>query len=276
MGWKGRHCRDYVELNSSGYEGEYEVRHEIKSTDYGTFGIVEIGYDDQFMVFWRPNRNHTTSYYCKTMEANVECRYSHTGFSNEVVVYPTMEAAIDSIPHWQKNFIHPPKRKRYRPRDVQKTKLYRWEHIMAFEIGPTTTDGIDTLHNIHPHIHLRMFLNSVSQLLGEKSVELKFRSGGSSSYGGQYSGIQLLPCHCNHLVLLHELAHVLHGRWGNKTGGNKHQSHGQEFVGVFMYLLIRFGGVDKSEIIRHANEHKIKFLLPTQHWEWEDVQEKAA
>jgi hypothetical protein len=279
MGWKGRHCRNYVELNPSGWEGEYEVKHEIKSTDYGTFGIVEIGYDDEFMVFWRPNRNHTTSYYCKTMEAQFECLYSHTGFSNEPVIYPTIEEATASIPHWQKNFIHPPKRARHRPRDSQKGKVYRWEHIMAFELGgQERLEGYrrDTsiLERKHAHIPLRMYLNSVLQLLGEKSVELKFRSGGRHSFGGYQ--IQLLPSHCNHLILLHELAHVLHRRWGTKTNKQRHQSHGKEFVGIYAYLLIRFCGIDKTKIIRHARTYKVNLLLPEQYWEWKEAERKAA
>ena len=163
MSWKGRHCRSYVELNPSGYEGEYEVCHDVKSTDYGTFGIVEIGYDDEYMVFWRPNRNNTTSYYCTTMMAKVECRYSHSGYSNEPVIYPTIEDAIASIAHWQKNFLHPPKRRRYRPRDSQKGKVYRWEHMMAFDLGakklsPTGRE-LTALEFKYDHLHLKMFLN---------------------------------------------------------------------------------------------------------------------
>jgi hypothetical protein len=276
MSWKGRHSRDWIKIGSWG--DEYEVLHEVQSNTYGIFGVVQVGYDEEWMVFWRPNRNCTTDWKIKVMCEKIEVSYSHFPREEEIK-YPTEEDAIAAIAHWQDNFEHPEKLKRYRPRDSQKTKLYRWEHIMAREIGPTTPDdGIDVLHHIHPHMHIHTFLNSVCDVLGEKKVELKFRSGGSSSFGGQYTGIQLLPCHCNHLVLLHELSHVLHGRWGNKTDGNKHQSHGREFVGIFMYFLIRFGGVDKSEIIRHANEHKIDFLLPTKFWEWEDseTQEKAA
>ncbi len=277
MSWKGRHSRDWVKIGMWG--DEYEVLHEEKSNTYGIFGVVQVGYDEEWMVFWRPNRNCTTDWKIKVMSEKIEVSYSNYPREEEVK-YPTEEAAIASIDYlWQQDFVHPEKLKRYRPRDSQKTKLYRWEHVMARKIGPTTPDGgIDVLHHIHPHMHIRMFLNSVCDALGEKNVELKFRSGGSCSTGGQYTGIQLLPCHCNHLVLLHELSHVLHGRWGNKTDGNKHQAHGQEFVGIFMYFLIRFGGVDKSEIIRHANEHKIDFLLPTKFWEWEDseTQEKAA
>ena len=272
---KGKHHRNWIRPAVGSYCDEFEVTHEEQSENYGLFGVFDYYDGDEWMVFWRPNRNCTTDWKIKLMEDKIEVSYSNYPRTEEVKYKSEAEAIASISDRWQKEFIPPEKPKRYRPRDVQKTKLYRWEHIMAREVGPTQ-DGIDMLHQKHPHVRIQMMLNSVLQLLGEKDVTLRFRSGGSSSYGGQYSGIQLLPCHCNHLVLLHELAHVLHGRWGNKTNGDKHQAHGREFVGIFMYFLIRFGGVDKSEIIRHANEHNIDFLLPTQHWEWEDSQEKAA
>jgi len=283
MSWKGRHSRDWVRVTLDYYHNEYEIRYEEDASNYGVFGIVTDGYDDDddnWYVIWRPNRNHTTEYYIKVMSNAVEMSWG--GTRDEAIKYSSLGDAKASIAeHWQTNFKYPEKPKRYRPRDSQKGKLYRWEHIMARDLSSTVINDkgreVDALHQIHDHLYLRMFLTEVRQELNEKAVELRFRSGGRSSFGG-ISGIQLLPCHCHHLVLLHELAHVLHKRWMNTIGSEKHQSHGREFVGVFMYLLIRFGGVDKSEITRHANRYKIDFLLPTQYWEWEDseIQEKVA
>jgi len=279
MGWKGRHHRNWIRPGIGSWCDEFEVIHEEKSENYGLFGVFAYYDDEEWMVFWRPNRNCTTEWKIKVMSEKIEVSYSNYPREEEIK-YPTEEDAIAAIAHWQENFEHPEKPKRYRPRDSQKGKLYRWEHIMAREIGPTELNSerkVDLLHQKHDRRYIRKFLKTVCNELGAEDIDLKFRSGGNCSSAG-YCGIRLLPCHLNHLVLLHEAAHIQHRHWGNKTDGNKHQAHGREFVGIFMYFLIRFGGVDKSEIIRHANEHKIDFLLPTKFWEWEDseTQEKAA
>jgi hypothetical protein len=276
MGWKGKHNRDWVYLDD-GYNSEYEVHQNIKSNTYGVFGIV--GYDNEWMVFWRPNRNCTTSYYTKLMTEKVESPHSYSGYSTEAVVYATEQDAVDAVEsRWQENFVHPEKRKRYRPRDSQKGKVYRWEHIMAFELGAKEIINerreVIALERRRDNMHLHMFLNEVCQGLREKKPVLKFRSAGRHSFGG--ITIQLLPCHCTRLILLHELAHVLHRRWGTTTNGKKHQSHGKEFVGIYAYLLIRFGGIDKTAIIRHAAKHKIQLLLPEQYWNWCEKEKKAA
>jgi hypothetical protein len=282
MSWKGRHSRNWIWADIDYNRSEYELEYEKDASDYGVFGVIGNGYDDEdgeWYVIWRPNRNHTTEYYVKVMSKIVQ-QYSWGGTRDEPIKYDTLDDAISSITtRWQNEFERPEKPKRYRPRDSQKSKLYRWEHIMAREIGPTEPNvegkDIDMLHRKRDHIYLRMFLNAVCNELGEDKVDLKFRSGGRSSFGG-LCGIQLLPCHCHHLVLLHELAHVLHVRWGKKTNGKKHQSHGKEFTGVFAYLLIRFGGIDKTGIIRHAREFKVNLLLPEQYWDWKEQESKAA
>lgn len=275
MGWKGRHLRNWIRPGISQWCDEYEVIHEEESSNYGLFGVFS-RYDDEWMVFWRPNRNCTTDWKIKVMSEKIEVSYSNYPRVEEVV-YPTEEDAIAAIKHWQDNFEHPERPKRYRPRDSQKSKVYRWEHIMARKLGPVETDGqieYDVLHHKRDHMYLRMFLNEICNELGERKVNLKFRSGGVHSFGG--TEIQLLPSHCNQLVLIHELAHVLHRRWGNKTNGQRHQGHGKEFVGIYAYLLIRFSGIDKTAIIRHARDHKVNLLLPEQYWEWKEVESKAA
>jgi hypothetical protein len=198
----------------------------------------------------------------------------------EEIKYPTEEAAIASIDYlWQQDFVHPEKHKRYRPRDSQKTKVYRWEHIAANELGPKEIHErgheISTLERKREHLYIQMFLSEVCLELGEEKPELTFRSGGSTSSAG-YAGIKLLPCHCTRTVLLHELAHILHRYWGTKTNGKKHQAHGKEFMGIFAYLLIRFGGIDKTAIIRHARDRKVNLLLPEQYWDWKEKESKAA
>jgi hypothetical protein len=274
MGWKGRHQRNWIRLGTWG--DEYEIHHEEQSNTYGIFGVV--GYDDEWRIIWRPNRNYTTDWKIDVMSKKIEVSYSNYPREEEVI-YPTEEDAIAAIAHWQENFDHPKKPKRYHPRDSQKRKVYRWEHKMAFDIGDQELlDGAHrnttVLERKHDHAHLQTFLSEICSELGEKTPELKFRTGGRSSKGGYR--IRLLPCHCNHLVLIHELAHVLHRRWGTKTNDVRHQSHGKEFVGIYAYLLIRFGGIDKDAIIGHARFSTVNLLLPERYWEWKAVKEKAA
>jgi len=281
MTWRGRHSRNYIYLDAGGYTSEFEVIHEEKSSNYGLFGIVENGYDE-FYVFWRPNRNCTTDWKTVAMFEEVEVSYSNYP-RKETVAYPTEEEARAAITHWDENFDYPEKRKRYRPRDSQKSKVYKWEHIMARDLGkevPNTTGSFVKTTDLNirrEKKYLHALLSEMCERLNVDIPELKFRASGSCSWGSA-SQIRLLPSHCTRLVLIHEFAHTLHSykHWGNKTAdGKRHQVHGPEFVGIYMYLLIRFSGVDKKALIGHANEHNIKFLLPEQYWEWEDARNAA-
>ena len=279
MGWKGRHFRNWVTLNSGGWLcDEYEIMYEESAQGYGVFGVV--GYDDEWRVIWRPNRNHTTDYYIKVMVDRIPCAdYTWRKFREDHTYYKTLDEATRSIAtRWQDEFVGD-KPKRYRPRDSQKRKVYRWEHKMAYEIGGKerlegSNHDTTMLERLCAHEYLQMFLKSICYELGEEAPELKFRTGGRSSKGGYR--IRLLPCHCNQLVLIHELAHVLHRRWGTKTNDQQHQSHGKEFVGIYAYLLIRFGGIDKDEIIGHARFSTVNLLLPERYWNWAKIKRKAA
>lgn len=147
---------------------------------------------------------------------------------------------------------------------------------MAREIGPKEiADGniYNKLERRRSKDELHAMLQHVCTTLDEKIPTLKFRTGGSCSYAG--IDIRLLPCHRTYTVLLHELAHILHRRWGRKTDGKSHQAHGREFVGIYAYLFVRFGGIDKSEIIRHAIGNKVKILLPKQYWDWNESRKAA-
>lgn len=271
MGWRGRHQRTWIFVDT-GYNHdsmfESELLHEEPCEIYGMFGVVRADYTDNWYVIWRPNRNHTQHYDIKVM--------SDTGHYGHSTAYDSLEDAIDSITYWLANFEPPAKHKKSRPRDSQKTKVYGWEHLMAREIGPKEiADGniYAKLERKRSHKHLRNFLTNVCKQMNQKVPKLKFRTGGTTSYaGGSFGGIRLLPCHCTELVLIHELTHILHRRVGNRSGGKRHQSHGPEFVGLYMYTLILYAGVDEEKILAHAKENKIKYLLPP---DWPPM-EKAA
>ena len=262
MGWRGTHSRNWVYLDF-GYDRECRVVHEVKhETQRGLFAVVDGDYDE-FYVIWRPNRNVLREY--SGLEAMQQTAGDERWRYRETVIYKTFEEARDSISaRWMHEFNVPKKRKRS-PRDSQKSKVYAWEHKYAREHGPRE-DGaeIDNLHKLHNHDTLRSMLEHVCLNLGEETPELKFRTGGRSSYGG--FTIRLLPCHCNLLVLLHELAHVLHRRW--HLARHDQQAHGPEYMGIFAYLLIRFGEADHDILLTHAADSKVKVDLPQKYWDW--------
>lgn len=271
MGWRGRHQRSWIFVDTGyNHDGQFEseLLHEEPCEIYGMFGVVKADYADNWYVIWRPNRNHTQHYDIKVMSDTNLVRHSRA--------YDSLEEAIDSITYWLANFEPPAKRKRFRPRDAQQNKVYVWEHVMAREIGPKEiADGniYSKLERRRSHDYLQTFLVDVCGELGEKIPKLKFRTGGTTSYAG--ADIRLISDHCTRTVLLHELSHILHRRWGNRSNGKRHQAHGQEFVGIFAYMFIRFGGIDKREIIGHATEAKIKLLLPEQYWDWNESRKAA-
>jgi hypothetical protein len=279
MGWRGRHHRNWIYVETGfNHDSQFEAEllHEEPCEIYGLFGVVCAPYTENWYVIWRPNRNYTQWFDIKVMSREPD-RYGHS------TAYDSLEEATDSIEYWLANFVPPEKHKRHRPRDSQKNKLYTWEHVMATEIGPKEigdgpviklmTREYNTLERKRSKTELHAMLRHVCTTLGEKEPPLKFRTGGSCSYAG--TDIRLLPVHCTYTVLLHELSHILHKRWGKETDGKRHQAHGQEFVGIFAYMFIRFGGIDKRAIIGHAVKAKIKLLLPKQYWDWNESREAA-
>ena len=274
---RGRHDRRWIkcyDLDGNGYD-EYEVEYEVAAQDpgYGVFSIIHHWYREKYYVVWRKNRNVTRD----TIVMRDPLGGDHV-WQREEVGYGTLDLAIMSLDAWNTCFEFPMREKRHRPRDSQKSKVYRWEHQMAKDIG--TTEQVSTgkwpngsesfvernyLERKRSDTFLRDALEHICFNMNEHPVELKFRTGGRSSFGGR--NIRLLPCHRNLLVLLHELAHVLTRRW---YGGKRIQSHGPEFVGVYAYLLIRFGEVKRDAIVRHAAKANVKMSLPDRYWTWAD------
>lgn len=272
---RGYHSRRWVkcwDLDGCGID-KYPVEHEEPSNvHYGVFSVIYCDYRERFYVVWRANRNATRD--TKVMRESGPERHV---WYNEEVRYTTLEEAVASIPFWRAQYVPPEKPKR-RLRDSQKGKVYRWEHKMAEDIGPTEPNEdfregqpervriLNVLERRRSENYLRLALDHICINLGVDTPDLKFRSGGSTSTGSRWR-IRLLPCHRTMLVLLHELAHVLHYRWDKGKG---EQGHGKEFMGIYAYLLIRFGGVNKDNLVRHAIRAGVKLELPDQYWTWAD------
>lgn len=289
MSYRGHHERDYIELDT-GWDldrlDSYYIEHEEKNPNgKGNFFVVSLRYfSGKHVVGWRPSRNALASYHTFAMTVTDP----ENPKRKVVESYSSMEDAIASIPFWAESFEvpeHYTRKNSNKSRDSQKSKVYKWEHKMAFDIGPkidadagvwpNTVVSRDKLHQRCTPQFLRNMLEHICINLGEKVPALKFRKSGSHSFGG--TDIRLLPVHCNRLILLHELAHVLHRRWGNTDDNGKlHAGHGKEFVGIYVYLLTRFGEVDLNRLTGHLREYGIKYELPIQFSEWLMQQKKAA
>lgn len=287
MSYQGSHDRNCLEVYLFGYSTWGRVVYEANARiigEHGVFSVVHIK-DEGYIVAWRPGRNVTRHWNIRLMTNDVDgYPYGRTE------IYETRQEACDSIPEWMYRFKYPKKEKHWRmPRDSQRSKVYRWEHKMAHDIGQKeevlsktyggtgyiSTDVYverDSLSLRRSREFLQKTLNEICSGLDEEVPTLKFRSGGQRSYGG--FNIRLAPSHNNTLILVHELAHVIHRRWGDWT---TESAHGAEYVGIYAYMLVRFCGVDYNQLILHARDAGVKISMPKQFWNWYNtIEQKEA
>ena len=228
-------------------------------------GLISVGREFEprtqqtnFWVVWRPNR---------TVKQRITV----------LEVYQSEEEAIRSVAYWVENHKTqaPPKR---RVRDAQRSKVYAWEREMAMRIGPEEfdRDSFDIYSGLlrkRSREELNELLTTLSRAFGIRKPRLVLRRSGTTSRAQLTKNqIRLIPKHCNRLVVIHEFAHILQRRW---FGFGRVQSHGREFVGVYGYLLIRFGGVNEREFLDSCKEKGIHCDLPSQYFEWRDARQAA-
>lgn len=262
---RGSHDRNCISvlLPGTGFMGpiEIDVVHEV---DHGVYGKLSIGIipsvisktDMPYVIIWRPSRRHTTDLH------NVPASGLHG----------TLEEAIADLPEANKKVQYLAKEERdrqtrrvksKRPRDSQRTKVYRWER----------NDGLLTsLWKTISKTEVESFFNMVVEeefKYGNKPT-LSFRSGGRFSYGGIF-GIRLLPCHHNKHVILHELAHTLVSHDVNKLVAH----HGEEFMGMLVYLLVKYCNMDYSSLKKSVREANLKCEMPECYWRWINKQNEA-
>lgn len=280
---RGRHSRNYIYCCYLREYEEFEVVHEAPCTArYGIFSVIKDHWrENTYFIVWRKNRNTTRD--TTIMREGMPLGDAHPWQYDEAV-YSSLQDAIDAIPHFNLNFEPPPKPKRG-PRDSQKRKVYRWEHVMAREVGPQVDnprwrpghprhgEKVPELEVWRDEKWITDFVAKVCRELNEEPVKVSFRSGGRCSFGGRWR-IRLLPSHRNVLVILHELAHSFHGRWNARS--HQEQSHGKEFVGIYIYLLARFGGCDAQAVTMHAHRSKVKVVMPDRYWTWDALRKEAA
>lgn len=65
--------------------------------------------------------------------------------------------------------------------------------------------------------------------------------------------ISLNPIHRNVATVLHEVAHAIQ----SYILGDVHEDHGPEWLGIFMWLLVKAGVASEEAIILTAQHHKL-------------------
>ena len=154
-----------------------------------------------------------------------------------------------------------------RTRDFQKTKLFRWERQYQ-EKSTTVREGYEIRYRCENEMTLAECKTLADKMAKRFRITPRIVEDGRGrrcaySYGGR---IALPKWARQPVVVAHEMAHeitgVLHGNW-------RIASHGREFLGVQMYLLVEFAGQDIKDLVRTANAvnlqfdsiHKVKELL---------------
>jgi len=154
------------------------------------------------------------------------------------------------------NLEHPDVRVPYRkktPRDSQRDKVYQWENRF---FNPYLSE------HLTPDQALE-FVRWLCQITGERMVpKVTFPEDERAicAMKGQ-THMQIPPSMRRRDCLIHEFAHYVVGRhdWLLKR---RSAAHGPEFVGYFMVLLEKIGGIDMRAMQEHAVTKRVKFVLP--------------
>ena len=129
-------------------------------------------------------------------------------------------------------------------RDTQRSKVYGWERqFHSITSQEMKLDECAALANkVSKHFKMR---------------EVRIRDGRGTRCAYSYGGSIGLPKWARQpVVVLHEMAHEVH----RKVGRVRQAVHGREFVGIHMYLLVKFAGFDISELTKSANESGVDFV----------------
>lgn len=140
-------------------------------------------------------------------------------------------------------------------RDSQKGKLFAWERQFQEKSEYCRDTFRARCHNEMTLKDCETLAHKVCRHFKIKPVRVDHGGGRRCAYS--YGGKIALPKWARQpVVVLHEMAHEVH-RFLGRTG--REAIHGREFLGIEMYLLVKFGGFDLKELIRTANEVGLDF-----------------
>jgi hypothetical protein len=266
---RGGFDRNVLLEYSGGYlTDKYYVRYERKHPVQGLISVCRNVGKGKYFIIWRNSRNSVRDFLVMYRNSGIE--YS------SLFVFDDLESAVRNIPTAIAQFQVPQIyrkistiRRTGRIRDSQRSKVYRWERGSRI----STPDVINTL-SIND---LREFSKSICSELGldfKECPTIRSRSGCSSGYYLVDNIIKLIPEHHERLTLIHELSHFLVRYWVSRD--KVVAAHGQEFVGIYCYLMIRFLNKDYYDLMDSLREARIAVTMPTQYYLWLNEYKKAA
>lgn len=138
-------------------------------------------------------------------------------------------------------------------RDKQKSKVYKWEETFYEK---------DRLFRKNCIVKQHKRLNKKFFRSFGRGVTLKITNG---DYGcnARYKTKTITLRNkfgLNYAILLHEWAHILAYEYYDKN--HSLESHGPEFVSIYMNLLNTYLDIDIKEMTRKAREMNIDFISP--------------
>jgi len=143
-------------------------------------------------------------------------------------------------------------------RDNQKSKVFRWERQFQEQhkiIRRGRYDYTNTVENEMTLKECKALADKVCKHWKIREREVHDGRGCRSAYSmGGY--IKLPRWARQPVVVLHEMAHEI---IYSTLGYHNRASHGREFLGTEMYLLVKFAGYDIKELVRTANEAGLDF-----------------
>ena len=145
-----------------------------------------------------------------------------------------------------------------RLRDRQKSKVFRWERQYQERhklVKRSRFNWANTVENEMTLAECKALADKVCKhwKIRERGVEDGRGCRSAYSMGGY---IKLPRWARQPVVVLHEMAHEVIGA---TIGQSRVESHGREFLGVEMYLLVKFAGFDIKELVKTANEAGLLF-----------------
>lgn len=142
--------------------------------------------------------------------------------------------------------------KRIRPRDSQRSKVYRWERNLPGWDDPALTfcECGGLIHRLWPLYVPRLPPPRVTDGRGRRTA-----------CGGRRA-IKLPVFARTRIIVLHELAHAIVDQY-TYTRRNLPPFHGGLFMRVFIDLLVRFSKIDRA--LCHVTAEIVKLDIATSH-----------
>lgn len=203
-------------------ENHTRAEHVVKSRHHGEIAVFWAG--SKYMVGWRHDGRQSKDIAAISL-------HSHLRTAEKAA----NERALDFIP--------PQAKKKNRPRDSQRERLYFWEHSFAsdFQKFGDLSEAEALAHRICDDLGVRR----VNVSLGRPTlVERSYYKAGD---------VVLSRNMLNNHTLVHEVAHHICklARFPNET------SHGPSFAGVLLSLMKEYMSADLDEALVTARERDI-------------------